>query len=111
MAEKPAGHGRFGLRNDELARIAAVFERREAVEEARIYGSRATGRHRPGSDIDIVIYGECNLSELAAIAGDLDELPLPYQFDVTAYSRIKSPELKQRIDEESQPLFKRGVST
>ena len=61
-----------------------MFESFDEVEEAILYGSRAKGNFKPGSDIDIVLRGEkLNLHVLNKISLDLDDLFLPYTFDIS----------------------------
>ena len=48
------------------------------VEAAILYGSRALGRHRPASDIDLALIGPAlNATALARIDADRDDLLLP----------------------------------
>ena len=48
----------YGLSDETVARIQAVLARFEAVEEAILYGSRAMGTQREGSDIDLTLKGD-----------------------------------------------------
>lgn len=68
-------------------------------------------RHRPESDVDLALYGAVNEVLVRRIAGELDELPLPYTFDVCAYSQLRSKPLREHIDRVSLPLFVRDAGT
>ncbi|HEY3875718.1 MAG TPA: nucleotidyltransferase domain-containing protein, partial [Candidatus Kapabacteria bacterium] len=68
----------FGLSSREREMICDVLDRHREVNEVRIFGSRAKGNFRPNSDIDLALSGNISLHTLTAIAGELDELPLPY---------------------------------
>ena len=68
------------------ALVRSVLARHPEVGEARLFGSRALMRHRPESDVDLALYGAVDEALANRIAGELDELPLPYTFDVCAGS-------------------------
>ena len=82
----------------------------EEVEEAIIFGSRAMGNYKKGSDIDLVLKGKnLNYDLVSRISGILNEdLPIPYFFDVLFYSSIKSKELVKHIDTEGKVIFSRS---
>ncbi len=82
--------------------IASVFARHPEVTRVRLFGSRAMGTNRPNSDIDIALWGRIDVSLLGQIKLELDELPLPYTFDVVVYSQIKHDALKRHIDDYSR---------
>lgn len=64
-----------------------------------IYGSRAKGNYKNGSDIDLTLKGNhLNLSLLNQIANELDDLMLPYTFDLSIYSHISNEALIEHID-------------
>lgn len=65
--------------------------------------------HRPESDIDIALYGDVDDTLAARIAGELDELPLPYLFDVRAYPCVKHAPLLEHIDRVGKVVFTRGA--
>jgi len=47
----------FGLTREDLETITAVLRRYPAVETALIFGSRAKGNFRRGSDVDMTLKG------------------------------------------------------
>jgi len=94
---------------DERARalVRKVLARHSEVSAARLFGSRALKRHRPESDVDLALYGDVDEVLASRIAGELDELPLPYTFDVCAYSHVRSQPLRAHIDRAGLRLFQR----
>ncbi len=98
----------FGLTESERVLICDVLRRHEEVTAAKIFGSRAKGNFEPHSDIDLALWGNISLSALAAIAGELDELPLPYTFDVQAYEAIRHRPLREHIDRVGQNFYARA---
>ena len=88
----------FGLKKDTIEKIIEIFERHEQIEEVILYGSRAIGNCKPGSDIDLTLIGnELNLTVLNKISLELDDLLLPYKFDLSLYHHIKQPDLIDHI--------------
>lgn len=98
----------FGLIDSEQDMIRAVLRRHTEVTEARIFGSRAKGNFQPNSDIDLALWGTLCVSTIAAIAGELDELPLPYTFDVQAYDAIRHQPLREHIDRVGRSFYSRA---
>ncbi|OHB76523.1 MAG: hypothetical protein A2Z25_03040 [Planctomycetes bacterium RBG_16_55_9] len=106
MAEaKDAGIEPFGLKPEALELIRQVFRRHPEVREVKVFGSRAMGRFENQSDVDLALWGDLNQGLIARIFGELDELPLPYTFDVQAYESIKHEPLKRHIDEFGKILY------
>ena len=65
------------------------------IDRAMVFGSRAKGNWRENSDIDIAVFGEgVNVGSLVA---QLDELPMPYKFDIVDYNNINSCALREHI--------------
>lgn len=98
----------FGLTPDERSLIVGVFARHPTIDEARVFGSRAKGTHERSSDIDLALFGHISSQLLAQIAGELDDLPLPYHFDVNSYASIRDFAVKAHIDRVAQPIYQRA---
>ena len=100
-----------GLPAGTVAKIHGVLSRHAEVERAILYGSRAKGNFRPGSDIDLTLVGD-GLSERirGQIDEELDDLLLPYELDLSVLDRITHAELLDHIRRvgvvfyEKQPL-------
>jgi len=88
----------LGLTNHELDAIRSVVFKHQSVQRAIIYGSRAKGTYHHNSDIDIALDGDVTPLEAQFIAGDLAELPLPYQFDVVSLRHITNAALREHIE-------------
>jgi len=87
-----------GLSEDTVARIACALAHFPDVEKAVIYGSRAKGNYRKGSDIDLVLFG-AGLTDnmMSRIYWALDDLSLPYKIDLSLFSRLKHTALIEHI--------------
>ena len=97
----------FGLTEKTIALVRTVFTKHSEVQEVKIYGSRAMGSQRPNSDIDLAVWGRIDRRVIGRISRELDELPLPYTFDVTDYASVDHAPLKQHIDEYGKNFFSR----
>lgn len=89
------------------ALIREVLRRHPEVSAAVLFGSRAKGMARPESDIDLALEGALTELVAAAIAAELEELPLPYRFDVQALGAIRSPELLAHIARVGRRVYER----
>lgn len=98
---------RFGLTDSEQEKICDVLRHHNEVTEAKIFGSRAKGNFQPNSDIDLALWGNIPFSTLATIAGELDELSMPYTFDVQAYDAIRHRPLREHIDRAGLNFYSR----
>jgi type I restriction enzyme S subunit len=97
----------FGLDPDELRNIKEVFAKVITINKVVIYGSRAKGNYRNGSDIDITVFGE-NLTldnSLYPLTDLLDGLYLPYQFDISIFVKIDNENLKNHIKRVGKILY------
>jgi predicted nucleotidyltransferase len=90
----------FGLLERDMDLIIKALRNFKEIDQALIFGSRAIGNYKKGSDVDIAIFGEkitrktmSNLNELLN-----EEHPLPYFFDLLHYEEIKSEKLIAHID-------------
>jgi predicted nucleotidyltransferase len=91
---------RFGISQKSFELIIHALSRWPEIEKAAIFGSRAMGNYKRGSDIDLVIYGtNITIDTVNTLRIMLnEELPLPYYFDVVHYESLKHDSLKAHID-------------
>jgi len=85
--------------------IQQVLKSIPSITGATLYGSRAREDYRVGSDIDITLTGDAIMySDLLRAYTELDDLMLPYSFDLSIFSRISNQLLKQNIIREGKQL-------
>ncbi len=98
-----------GLPPEAVARLHGVLARHPAIDKALLYGSRARGTHKPGSDIDLTLCGaSLTAAQLAAIAMEVDDLLLPYTVDLSILDQIDHADLRQVIAREGVVFYERG---
>lgn len=90
---------KYGLKCSDIESICAVFASYPQVTRALLYGSRAKGNYRKGSDIDLSLEGDAmlTLDVLFRISDALDDLFLPYAIDLSILANISDPELLDHI--------------
>ena len=101
----------FGLSDQDLTYITAVIEAFAEVKKAVIFGSRAKGNYKQGSDIDIAVLGdEVSFNTIAQLHSRLEEEgPLPYFFDIVDYTHCEHKELIEHIDRVGKTIFERNT--
>ncbi len=98
----------FGLKKEVIERIGAVFSNFPEINEIIIYGSRAKGTQKEGSDIDLTFKGNLlNLEVLNKISSKLDDLLLPYTFDLSVFHQIDNPDLIEHINRVGKVFYKK----
>lgn len=89
---------KYGLPQSTVQKIWAVLSRYPQVEKAILYGSRAKGNYKNGSDIDLTLRGgDLSLNVIYRILDDLDDLLLPYTFDLSIFNDISDPDVIEHI--------------
>jgi len=98
----------FGLPSATLDKLNSVFAQHGVIETVLIYGSRAKGTYRPGSDIDLTIKGdEIPFAEFMQIEDQIDDLMLPYTVDLSQYRQLGNTELIAHIDRVGVEIYAR----
>jgi predicted nucleotidyltransferase len=103
---------RFGLPEAAIQAIQNVLAAHPEVEQAIVYGSRALGRQRAASDIDLTLLGPAiRSSTLAQIEAELDDLLLPWMIDLSSLAELSHPPLLAHIHRVGQVLYRRPATT
>lgn len=102
----------IGLTNEEISSIINIFSCHPQVLGATLYGSRAMGNYQPASDIDIALSGKkLDLSLLTEVEFELDDLMLPYKFDLVLLHQISSQELIDHIERVGIEIYRKEEQT
>lgn len=100
---------RFGLDELTIEKIGRIFARYERIEKAVVYGSRAKGNYKNGSDIDLTLMrsaetpadskiSDADARDICRILNDIDDLLLPYTVDLCWFEAIQNPLLREHIE-------------
>ncbi|NMF86509.1 nucleotidyltransferase domain-containing protein [Nodosilinea sp. P-1105] len=97
----------YGLLDSDLQHIADAIQTFDQIAEVVLFGSRAKGNYKPGSDVDLAIKGDrVTPRTVAALADCLnEEKPLPYFFDMVHYDSLDCAQLKDHIDRVGIVIF------
>lgn len=101
---------KFGLKPETITKINSVFIKHPEVEEVIIYGSRAKGNYRNGSDIDITLIGKKLTDQIRSkIYWDIDDLNMPYLFDISIFNQLKSSDLEEHINRVGKIFYSKKI--
>ena len=100
---------RFGLKEIIIQKICDVLARYPQVKKAVLYGSRAKGNYKNGSDIDLTLLGDedLTLNIMYSIIGELDNLLLPYTIDLSIFRDIKDEDIIAHIKRVGVPFYEK----
>ena len=89
---------KFGLKEETIKQINSIFAKYPQIEEAILYGSRAKGDFKNGSDIDLTLKGKgLTLAIVNKVNLEIDDLLLPYSFDISILSDISNSDLIDHV--------------
>jgi predicted nucleotidyltransferase len=101
----------YGISLETWDRITMVFRKSPSIDQVILYGSRAKGNFRNGSDIDLCLLGnQVSLSDMYQLETALDDLMLPFTFDVSIYSKITNKDLIEHIDRIGKVVYSKVKS-
>jgi predicted nucleotidyltransferase len=97
---------KWGLSEKVVAQLNHLFLKYPEIEKVIIYGSRAMGTHRPGSDIDLTIFAPtlC-LSDLLKIENEIDDLMLIHKIDLSLYHQLQASDILSHIERVGQVFY------
>jgi uncharacterized protein len=100
---------KFGLKETTIEKICAVLAGFPQVEKAVLYGSRAKGNYKNGSDIDLTLHGkDLTLNVLYKIDEEIDDLLLPYTFDLSIFEQLSDPDFIDHIQRVGVVFYQRN---
>ena len=97
----------YGINSDSWQKIINITVAQFAVDKIVLFGSRAKGNYRDGSDIDLCLFGDLALTNIYQINNALDELMLPYKIDIIIYKNMTNQALIEHIERVGIVLYQR----
>lgn len=108
--EGGAAGARFGLHARTLAAVQETLASAPGLRRAWVFGSRATGRYRPASDLDLALDAPAwGGPEFAALCHKLDTLGLMVKIDALHWQSVADPVLRAEIERDRRPLWSAPV--
>lgn len=100
----------YGLSEKSLSTVTGILKKYPSVRKAILYGSRAKGSYRPGSDIDLTLEVSDDFvrDTLLLMCNDFDDSDLPYFVDLSVKRDISNPDLLSHIERVGKVLWERG---
>ncbi|MFZ5519007.1 MAG: nucleotidyltransferase domain-containing protein [Candidatus Zhuqueibacterota bacterium] len=102
---------RFGLEESDIRAICGVLANYPQVEQAVLYGSRAKGNYKNGSDIDLTLRGgaDLTLTVLYQIMNEIDDLLLPYMIDLSLFSQLHDSDVLDHIQRAGVAFYEKAA--
>lgn len=98
----------YGLSDNSLKKLIAVFQSTPEIDEVILFGSRAKGNFREGSDVDLALKGSRLTLEIQRkIENKLQELFLPYSIDLLMLTHQTAPQLVDHINRVGITIYSR----
>lgn len=89
---------KFGLTERDMATVSDIFRKAPEIKEVWIFGSRAKGNYKTGSDIDLAIINElANAKIISWLSSEISESSLPYKVDMVYLPDLNNKELSEHI--------------
>jgi type I restriction enzyme S subunit len=96
----------YGLKQETIDKIQIILASHDEVEKAILYGSRAKGNYKPSSDVDLTLVGKSlNFDIVSKISAEIDDLLLPYIFDISVFHQISNPDLIEHINRVGKEFY------
>ncbi len=99
----------FGLKSRDIEKIQNILAHYPEIEKVIIYGSRAKGNYKVGSDIDLTVIGNLEFRILMKLENDLEELLLPYKMDISVFHKINNPDLIEHIKKFGKVFYQKTI--
>jgi len=97
----------FGIAQNTVNELNQIFNKYKNIEKVILYGSRAKGNYREGSDIDLTIIGDVEREDLMKIKDEIEDSYIPYLFDISIYNQLNSESLKEHINRVGKVFYKK----
>ncbi|WP_228037448.1 nucleotidyltransferase domain-containing protein [Nodosilinea sp. LEGE 06152] len=93
-----------------MTHILGACRQFEEIATVVLFGSRAKGNYKQGSDVDLAVKGDRVTHRTVAHLADVlnEDLPLPYFFDIVHYNSLASQPLLEHIDRVGVVLYDRA---
>jgi predicted nucleotidyltransferase len=99
----------YGIDDKYMKELRDILASVPEIEEAVLYGSRARGDYKRGSDIDLTLKGEkLGREQLVLLRDKLYLSRLPYFVDTNIFSQLKSQPFINNILRDGIVIYRRS---
>ncbi len=99
-----------GLSDSIVGKLCRAFDNCQNLDTVILYGSRALGTYKTGSDIDLTFIGkQLSFSDVLKLEAELDDLLTPYSFDLSVFHELDNPKLIEHINRVGVVFYERGA--
>lgn len=99
---------KYGLSETDISDVLSILQKNQKIYKITLFGSRAKGIFKDGSDVDLALMGvNLELNDILDASNEIEELLLPFKFDLIIYNRIEEKNLIEHIDRVGIVLFER----
>ena len=97
---------KYGLSAEIINQLQTVFQGYADIESVYMFGSRAAGTFRDGSDIDLAVIAPAMTdSTFTALWNEVDALPLVFKVDCIHFEQLENKVLKKKILEQGVQFY------
>ncbi len=86
-----------------IAEIASAFA--GEIDAINVFGSRASGTARRGSDLDLILSGPITLHDMLKLGAAFEESDLAFKIDLLHERDLIDPEVRDHILRQAKPLL------
>ena len=94
----------FGLSDKVTNMTLAILQKYISIKKVVVFGSRANGKFKGTSDIDIAVWSD-DAKDIIKLRIELEESNIIYLFDVVDYNKIKNDKLRNAIDTKGKIFY------
>ncbi|NBC27756.1 MAG: nucleotidyltransferase domain-containing protein [Bacteroidetes bacterium] len=97
---------RYGLTDRDMKTIRSILRSYPEIHSVHLFGSRAKGNHRLGSDVDLAIMNN-GVSDkiIAKLRDQFKESTLPYRIDLVDFNQLENKEFIEHIEQFGVPFY------
>lgn len=95
----------FGLTEKDWETVVDILATCLHIERAMLFGSRAKGSFRAGSDLDLALFGDLTFHDELELSGLFYDSLLPWKVDLLVVKSSTLPQLIEHIQRVGQLIY------
>ncbi len=96
-----------GISEPEFQRLTHVFSHFPQITKVLLFGSRAKGTFKPGSDIDLAVFANkpFEFNHWLDLQIEFEELDFPQKIDAIEVTKIQNQDLLEHIERVGEVVY------